>query len=327
MEVTAMRKGVSIFVLLAVITSIVFGQLGNSGHSSKSPITVIIPFKAGSTTDLQVRFMQKYLEDKIGTNLVIINQDGGSGIIGTTTYINDYKSDGNSILYALATPVVYKPLTGDTKYTYENDLQAVSRTMSSPMYLVVRNNYDKTATELIQFIKSKPGAFKYAHVGTGGNGHLAFAAFLGSEGLKAVAIPYSGGTADCYAATMGKQVDAYVVGEADLGRDGVKPLINLGSKSSNNKYQDVPTLDSLGYKGYETNNLAGFYYKKGVDKAIIAAFDSAVKSVLSNEKFLAEAQKAGFTFIYGDSVSFDREIRVTIEKAMPVMQELKLDKK
>jgi tripartite-type tricarboxylate transporter receptor subunit TctC len=126
---------------------------------------------------------------------------------------------------------------------------------------------------------------------------------------------------------MGKQVDAYVVGEADLGRDGVKPLINLGSKSSNNKYQDVPTLDSLGYKGYETNNLAGFYYKKGVDKAIIAAFDSAVKSVLSNEKFLAEAQKAGFTFIYGDSVSFDREIRVTIEKAMPVMQELKLDKK
>lgn len=313
-------KRLAVFLIVqAVLLSPGFAK---DEYTFKSPVTVIIPFKAGSTTDLQVRFMQKPLEKKLGTNLVIINQDGGSGIIGTTTYINDYKPDGNSILYALATPVVYKPLTGDTKYSYEVDLQAVSRTMSSPMYLMVRNNYDKSAMELIQYIKSKPGALKYAHVGTGGNGHLAFAAFLSGQGLKAVAVPYSGGTADCYAAAMGKQVDAYVVGEADAGREGVKPLINLGSRSDDEKYKDVPTLESLGYSGYETNNLAGFYYKKSVDRKIVDTFDAAVKSVIDDPTFRAESLKAGFTFIYGSSSSFDKEIRDTIEKATPVMKEL-----
>lgn len=318
-----MKRFVSLIFIAMVITTLGFSQAAQGTYSFKSPITVIIPFKAGSTTDLQVRFMQKPLEKILGVNLVIINEDGGSGIIGTTTYINEYKPDGNSILYALATPVVYKPLTGDTKYSYEADLQAVSRTMSSPMYLAVRDNYDKSALEVIQYIKSKPGAFKYAHVGTGGNGHLAFASFLSGESLKAVAIPYSGGTADCYAATMGKQTDAYVAGEADVaGRQGVKPLINLGSPSDNPKFKDVPTLASLGYAGYETNNLAGFYYKKGVDKRIVDTFDAAVKSVLGDPALQSQALKAGFTFIYDNAVAFDKQIRDTIEKAIPAMKEL-----
>ncbi len=318
-----MKRILSLVFIAMIVTMLGFSQAIQGNFSFKSPITVIIPFKAGSTTDLQVRFMQKALEKNLGVNLVIVNEDGGSGIIGTTTYINDYKADGYSILYALATPVVYKPLTGDTKYSYDADLQAVSRTMSSPMYLVVRDNYDKSAQELIQYIKSKPGAFKYAHVGTGGNGHLAFASFLSGQAMKAVAVPYSGGTADCYAATMGKQTDAYVCGEADVaGRQGVKALINLGSESDNAKFKDVPTLASLGYQGYETNNLAGFYYKKGVDKRIVDTFDAAVKAVLKDPALQAQALKAGFTFIYDNAAAFDMQIRDTIEKAIPAMKEL-----
>ncbi len=85
----------------------------------EKPVTVVVPFAAGGTSDLQIRQMQPFLEKQLGTNLVVVNVKGGSGVIGTTQFLNDYKPDGYAILYTLATPVVYRPLTGTTSYNYE----------------------------------------------------------------------------------------------------------------------------------------------------------------------------------------------------------------
>lgn len=79
---------------------------GDSAFSFDSPITVVVPFKAGSATDNQIRLMQSKLEKALGTNLVIVNAEGGSGTIGTTEYLTNYAADGYTILYTLATPVV-----------------------------------------------------------------------------------------------------------------------------------------------------------------------------------------------------------------------------
>lgn len=164
---------------------------GDSAFSFDSPITVVVPFKAGSATDNQIRLMQSKLEKALGTNLVIVNAEGGSGTIGTTEYLSNYAADGYTILYTLATPVVYKPLGGDTAYTYD-DLTSVARTSSQPMYLIVPDSETRSAQEILDYIKENPGKFTYANVGNGGNGHLAFASFLVGEGLDAVSVPYSG---------------------------------------------------------------------------------------------------------------------------------------
>ena len=229
------------------------------GFTFKEPVNVIVPFKAGGTSDQQIRLMQPYLEKDLGTTLVIINSDGGSGVLGTTEYINNYAPDGYSILYTLATPVVYKPLTGDTSYSW-NDLQAVSKTMSLPMYLILSNESPyQSGEEIINYIKENPGKFSYANVGNGGNGHLAFASFLAGEGFEAKSVPYSGGTAECYTSIIGKECDAAVYGQADLlAHDDTHAAINLGSKSEVESLKDVPTLAELGYEGFETNNLGGF---------------------------------------------------------------------
>lgn len=218
---------------------------GDSAFSFDSPITVVVPFKAGSATDNQIRLMQSKLEKALGTNLVIVNAEGGSGTIGTTEYLSNYAADGYTILYTLATPVVYKPLGGDTAYTYD-DLTSVARTSSQPMYLIVPDSETRSAQEILDYIKENPGKFTYANVGNGGNGHLAFASFLVGEGLDAVSVPYSGGTADCYTAMMGGEVNAAVYGEADLlAREDNHAVINLGSKSTVESLQDVPTLADL----------------------------------------------------------------------------------
>lgn len=284
------------------------------------PVTVIVPFKAGSATDNQIRLIQSKLEKALGTTLVIVNSEGGSGTIGTTEYLNNYAADGYTILYSLATPVVYKPLGGDTAYTYD-DLTSVARTSSQPMYLIMADsNPMANAQDVLDYIKANPGKFTYANVGNGGNGHLAFASFLVGEGLEATSVPYSGGTADCYTAMMGGEVDAAVYGEADLlAREDNHGVINLGSKSTVDSLKDIPTLADLGYEGYETNNMAGFFYNKDVPAEAVAAFEAAVKTVLTDESFVAEATAAGFVPSFGTGAEMDAQAEQAIENAKPVL--------
>ena len=285
------------------------------------PITVVVPFKAGSATDNQIRLMQSDLEDALGTTLVIVNAEGGSGTIGTTEFLNNYKPDGYTILYTLATPVVYKPLSGDTAYTYD-DLTSVARTSSQPMYLIMADsNPMSNAEDVLQYIKDNPGKFTYSHVGNGGNGHLAFASFLVGEGLQATSVPYPGGTADCYTATMGGEVDSCVYGEADLlAREDAHGVIKLGSPSTVESLKDVPTLADLGYEGYETNNMAGFFYHKDTPASAVTAFEQAVQTVLTNEEFVTRATEAGFVPSFGTGAEMDEQSTKSIEVATPVIE-------
>lgn len=295
---------------------------GDGSFAFTSPVTVVVPFKAGSATDNQIRLMQSKLEKALGTTLVIVNAEGGSGTIGTTEYLTNYAADGYTILYSLATPVVYKPLSGDTAYTYD-DLTSVARTSSQPMYLIVPDSDTRSAQEILDYIKENPGKFTYANVGNGGNGHLAFASFLVGEGLDAVSVPYSGGTADCYTAMMGGEVNAAVYGEADLlAREDNHAVINLGSESQVESLKEVPTLADLGYEGYETNNMAGFFYNKDVPAEAVTAFENAVESVLTDPEFVAEATAAGFVPNFGTGAEMDEQAEAAIEHAKPVLEAL-----
>lgn len=295
----------------------------DQGFVFEEPITVVVPFKAGSATDNQLRLMQADLEEALGTTLVIVNSEGGSGTIGTTDYLNSYQPDGYTILYSLATPIVYKPLSGDTAYTYD-DLRGVALTSSQPMYLILADTSPfQSAQEVLDYIKANPGEFTYANVGNGGNGHLALASFLMGEGLEATSVPYTGGTADCYTAMMGGEVDSAVYGEADLlARPECHGVINLGSKSTMESLADVPTLADLGYEGYETNNMAGFFYQKDVPDAAAAAFEAAVETVLTNEEFVTRATEAGFVPYYAPGAELDEMSHQAMETSQPVIDSL-----
>ena len=152
---------------------------------------------------------------------------------------------------------------------------------------------------------------------------MAFASFLSGEGLDALSVPFTGGTSDCYTAVMGGHVMSYAVSESELtGRSDIRPVINLGSKSSTPGFEDVPTLGELGYEGYETNAFAGFYYMKGVDQTYVDAFDAAVKATLEDEEFQAAAAESNFMHRYADHEEFSQQVHNAAELAVPVLESL-----
>lgn len=294
-----------------------------SGYTFKDTVTITVPFNAGSNTDSQLRFIQPYLEKQLGVSIVVINEGGASGVIGTTDFLTK-PSDGSNILFSLPTPTVYKPAGGETEYSV-SDLIPVARTSSSPFYLAIsaENKDFPDGTTLLNYIKANPGKFTYANAGNGGIAHLAFASFLKGEGLDALSVPFTGGTADCYTAVMGGHVMGHVVSEPDLiGRTDYRVLINLGSKSTTEGFKDVPTLEELGYEGYSTDTFAGFYYMAGVDSAIVEAFQNAVEATLADTDFQAAAADANFGYQYADSADFTTMIINTTTLITPVLESL-----
>lgn len=286
-------------------------------------ITVTVPFNAGSNTDIQMRFIQPYLEKHLGATLVINNAGGASGVIGTTDFISQ-AADGSNILFSLPTPTVYRPASGETTYTVD-DLVPVSRITADPFYLAVSGENDQfpDGQSVLTYIQENPGQFTYANAGNGGIAHVAFASFLDSEGLDALSVPFTGGTADCYTAVMGGHVMSYSVSESELtGRSDIRPVINLGTKSTTLGFEDVPTLAELGYEGYETNAFAGFYYMKGVDEAYVEAFDAAVKATLEDEEFLAAAAESNFMHRYAGHEEFAEQVKNAAELAVPILEAL-----
>ncbi len=286
-------------------------------------ITVTVPFNAGSNTDIQMRFIQPYLEKHLGATLVINNAGGASGVIGTTDFISQ-AADGSNILFSLPTPTVYRPASGETTYTVD-DLVPVSRITADPFYLAVSGENDQfpDGQSVLIYIQENPGQFTYANAGNGGIAHVAFASFLDSEGLDALSVPFTGGTADCYTAVMGGHVMSYSVSESELtGRSDIRPVINLGTKSTTPGFEDVPTLAELGYEGYETNAFAGFYYMKGVDEAYVEAFDAAVKATLEDEEFLAAAAESNFMHRYAGHEEFAEQVKNAAELAVPILEAL-----
>lgn len=293
------------------------------GYTFSDTITITVPFNAGSNTDSQIRFIQPYLEKHLGVNTVIVNAGGASGVIGTTEFLTK-AADGNNILFSLPTPTVYKPAGGETEYTVD-DLIPVSQTSSSPFYLAVsaENKNFTDGASVLDYIKNNPGAFTYANAGNGGIAHLAFASFLHGEDLDALSVPFTGGTADCYTAVMGGHVMGHAVSEPDLvGRTDYNVLINLGTKSTAEGFANIPTLEELGYPGYATDTFAGFYYMKGVDSAIVEAFDAAVEATLNDPEFQAAAAEASFGYSYMDSAGFTAAVQNTAALAAPILESL-----
>ncbi len=303
---------------------------GTSGSGSSTgsykfsgTVTITVPFNAGSNTDSQMRFIQPYLEKHLGVKTVVVNAGGAAGVIGTTDFLTQ-KADGSNILFSLPTPTVYKPADGTTSYTAA-DLIPVAQISSSPFYLAVsaENPDFQDGASTIEYIKNNPGKFTYANAGNGGIAHLAFAAFLHGEGLDALSVPFAGGTADCYTAVMGGHVMGHAVSEPDLvGRTDYRPVINLGTKSETEGFTDIPTLAELGYEGYVTDTFAGFYYMKGVDSAVVEAFDAAVKATLEDPEFIEAAAAANFGYAYTGAADFAAQVEATTAAITPILKEL-----
>lgn len=167
------------------------------------PITLIVPYGAGGTTDLTARQLALQLKKHLGVPLTLINQGGASGSIGTRSALTA-PADGYTLLVS-ADSLGTQRVMGISDMSY-GDFQVIAPLTNDPKVIVVAGDSPyETIHQLLEDINSRPRQVKMSYTGPGGSGHVQ-SLIYNRFGLEMALTAYPGG-ADCILAVLGHQVD------------------------------------------------------------------------------------------------------------------------
>lgn len=258
------------------------------------PIRFILPVAAGSGVDTITRASAPALSKALGQSVVVENQPGAGGVIGTNMMIKA-PPDGQTLSIVSNNHVIYPSVLKSVPFDPVADITPIAVIGSTPLVLVVNPKVPaKNAQELIALMKARPGAVTYASSGTGTILHLAAAMFVDEAGVQARHIPYKG---------VGPMVTDLIGGQVDFGvlalpsiqghlQSGALRAIGTSSPHRLAAAPDIPTFIEQGLPHYVVDGWFAVVGPKGlpaadvarIHDAFVTAFDTpAVKQAMAKQ--------------------------------------------
>ena len=255
---------------------------GAEGFPSR-PITLVVPYGAGGTTDISARKLASLTEPLLGQPIVVEDQPGGSGT-NAMRAVAAAKPDGYTLIATTSSPAFVTPALRPVGYDTLKDFVPLLN-YSGPIHGVLVNASSpyKTMKELIDAAKSGK-TLTYATAGAMGGAHLAFTEVAKETGAKLQHVPFNG-AAQATAALLGKHVDiALVPAYRDLVKDGQLRLLAVLDTQRDSDFPNVPTLKEDGYNT-EFPSIVGILAPAGTDPAIVKKLSDAFLKAAGSEEF------------------------------------------
>ena len=283
-------------VLTASIASLALlsplAGLAQAGYPNK-PIRVIVPFAAGSTTDIIARAISDKMSQSMGQQLVIDNRGGASGTIGQAA-VAQAAPDGYTIMIHSSSHTVSPHTFAKLPFDTVADFAPVTPISSTPNVLVISPSRNiKSLQELLAAARANPGKMNFASAGQGSATHLNAEKFKLAAKIDAQNIPFKG-SAEAVTEVMAGRVDYYfspiapVIGQIKNGQ--LAPLA-VGSPKRAAALPDVPTTAEAGVPGSEFNFWIGMFVPAKTPKDIVDRLQSEVVKALATpevkERFAA----------------------------------------
>jgi tripartite-type tricarboxylate transporter receptor subunit TctC len=260
----------------------------------EKPVRFILPMATGSGVDTIVRASSDALGKSLGHPVVVDNQPGAGGVIGTSAMIKSIP-DGLTLSVVSNNHVIYPSVLKSVPFDPINDITPIAVLGSTPLVLVVNPKVPaKNAKELVALIKAKPDAINYGSSGNGTILHLAAEMFLDEAGVKAKHIPYKG-VGPMMVDLMGGQVDFGVLALPSIQgqlEQGTLRAIGTSSAQRLAAAPDIPTFAEQGLPKYIVDGWFAVVGPKGlpaatvkqVHDAFVAAFaTAAVKDAMAKQ--------------------------------------------
>jgi tripartite-type tricarboxylate transporter receptor subunit TctC len=260
------------------------------------PIRLIVPFTAGSSSDIVARIVAQRLGERLKQQVFVENRVGASGNLGSEA-VARAEPDGYTMGLANAsTHAVAPSLSSRLGYDPVRDFAPVSMLGSSPFVLSVYPGLSaRTVAELIGLAKAKPRTLTYASAGPATLAHLSGALFEKMGRIEMVHVPYRG-TAQAAIDLMEGRVDMqFGTIPPSIGniRDGRLRAIGITGVVRNPTLPDVPTIAESGLPGYESSLWQGYVMPARTPPGIIAKANREVTSVLNDAGIRAALTEQG----------------------------------
>jgi len=300
-----MRGKPAIRTVLAVTAALVsFGAAAQ--WKPTKPITIIVPWAAGGSTDQVTRVTAAELEKSLGQKIVIVNQPGASGSIGTKNALEAPK-DGYTWTAGAAQDLgVYRALGMlDTNLA---DWHLFLNVANVPVVGVSANAPYKTMKELLDAMQAKPGQVTVATAGVTSGGHNAMEAIAKATGVKYRHVTYDGGNPAVVATVAGETevTTQLAVEQADMIRGKrLRPLAAVSDRAL--ELEGFGTIEPItkwvpGIK--VPTNYFGIFVAKGVPPDVVATLDKLwAENIAKNEALRRYAASRGALFapVTGDA--------------------------
>jgi tripartite-type tricarboxylate transporter receptor subunit TctC len=256
-----------------------------NGYPNK-PIRVVVPFAAGSTTDIIARAIADKMGTSMGQTLVIDNRGGASGTIGQQA-VATAAPDGYTVMIHSSSHTVSPSTFAKLPFDTVGDFAGVTPISSTPNVLVISPSKGiKSVQDLLAKAKANPGTMNFASAGQGSATHLNAEKFKMAAQINATNIPFKG-SAEAVTEVLAGRVDYYfspiapVIGQI---RDGQLLALAVGSPQRASALPDVPTTAEAGVPGSEFNFWIGMMAPAKTPRDIVNRLhDEVVKALASPE--------------------------------------------
>ncbi len=292
------------------------------------PVRVIVPYVAGGSADITARTIAQKLSESLGNAFVVENRAGANGSIGTDV-VAKAAPDGYTLLLVASGPVVVNPsLYSKVPYDPVKDLQPVTQVTTYQYVLVVpAASSFKTISDLIKNAKEKPGQLSYGSTGIGGGNHLAGELLALTTGTQLNHIPYKGSApalADLLGGQLSFMFDTVVTSVPQI-RGGKLRAFAVSGPARAAVLPDVPTLQELGYKGFEITQWQGFFAPAGTDRAIVAKLREEGAKTLAQKDVVERLVTQGGNEIVGNTPEqFARVVEADLARYARLIRDAKI---
>lgn len=259
-----------------------FAAFAQGGYPNK-PIRVIVPFAAGSTTDIIARAISDKMGQSMGQTLVVENKGGASGTIGQAQ-VAAAAPDGYTIMVHSSSHTVSPHTFAKLPFDTEKDFVGITPISSTPNVLVISPSKNiKTLQELLASARANPGKMNFASAGQGSATHLNAEKFKLAAKIDAQNIPFKG-SAEAVTEVMAGRVDYYfspiapVIGQI---RNGQLVALAVGSPKRAAALPQVPTTAEAGVPGSEFNFWIGMMAPAKTPKEIVDRLNAEVVKALN----------------------------------------------
>jgi len=265
------------------------------------PVTLIVPFPPGGSTDTIARVVGQKLQEKLGGTFIVENKAGATGTIGAT-YVARAAADGHTLLVTSLGPLVIVPHLMKSGMQYEalKDLDPITVAVQAPNLLVIPASSPlKTLDDLIARLKKTPNKVSFASSGNGSSDHLTAELFWQQTKTSGVHVPYKGGS-PAINDLLGGQVDASfqnINAVVQHVKAGKLRALAITSKARSKLLPEVPTLTEAGIPNVVVYSWQAVVAPKGLPDDIKAKLHDGIVSALKDPAVAPKLTGQGFEIV------------------------------
>jgi len=293
-------------IFTAIALALSCGAMAQTNWPAK-PVTIVVPFPAGGSTDMVARALATEMQTKFGQTFLVDNRPGATGTIGAGM-VRRAAPDGYTLLVSsLGAFVVAPHLLASVPYDATKDFDYLSVPVQAPNVLVASPAQKaRNVADVVAELKANPGKVAFASSGNGSSDHLSAEVFWQQTGTDGLHVPYKGG-APAINDLLGNQV-AYsfqnvnaVLQQIRAGK--LHALAVTGDKRSP-VLPDVPTLAEAGVKGAEVYSWQGLAAPKGLPAAVKQKIADAAIAAIKDPAVARRMQEQGLEIVASNPAEF-----------------------